>query len=234
VTAEVVLSELGDISRFRNAKAVCAYAGLVPVVRQSGERKSKDLKITKEGSGLLRWALVEAAWRLVGNSPKWATLFSRLMHRSGKKRAIVAVARKLLCVLYAMLRTSTPYKIVTTPTTTPRTTGKESVRTSTPDQTTTTGTTAPRTTGKKLVRTSTPDQTTTTETTAPRTTGKKLVRTSTPDQTTTTETTAPRTTGKKLLGTSTPDQTTTTGATAPRTTRKRLLRTSTPDQTVTT
>ena len=122
VTAEVVLSELGDISRFRNAKAVCAYAGLVPVVRQSGERKSKDLKITKEGSGLLRWALVEAAWRLVGNSPKWATLFSRLMHRSGKKRAIVAVARKLLCVLYAMLRTSTPYKIVTTPTTTPRTT----------------------------------------------------------------------------------------------------------------
>ena len=87
MTAEVVLSELGDISRFRNAKAVCAYAGLVPVVRQSGERKSKDLKITKEGSGLLRWALVEAAWRLVGNSPKWAALFARLMHRSGKKRA---------------------------------------------------------------------------------------------------------------------------------------------------
>ena len=137
VTAEVVLSELGDISRFRNAKAVCAYAGLVPVVRQSGERKSKDLKITKEGSGLLRWALVEAAWRLVSNSPKWAALFARLMHRSGKKRAIVAVARKLLCVLYAMLRTSTLYKIVTTPTAAPPTTGKKLVRTSTPDQTTT-------------------------------------------------------------------------------------------------
>ena len=133
VTAEVVLSELGDISRFRNAKTVCAYAGLVPVVWQSGERKSKDLKITKEGSGLLRWALVEAAWRLVGNSPKSATLFSRLMHRSGKKRAIVTVARKLLCVLYAMLRTSTPYTIVTTQTTAPRTTGKKLVRTSTPD-----------------------------------------------------------------------------------------------------
>lgn len=133
VTAEVVLSELGDISRFRNAKTVCPYAGLVPVVQQSGERKSKDLKINKEGSGLLRWALVEAAWRLVGNSPKWAALFARLMHRSGKKRAIVAVARKLLCVLYAMLRTSTPDKIVTTPTTASRTTGKESVRTSTPD-----------------------------------------------------------------------------------------------------
>src|SRR5208282_5130976 len=62
-----------------------------------------------------------------------------------------------------MLRTSTPYTIVTTQTTAPRTTGKESVRTSTPDQTTTMETTAARTTPKKLVRTSTPDQTTTTE-----------------------------------------------------------------------
>jgi transposase len=110
VTAEVILSELGDVSRFRNAKAVCAYAGLVPVVRQSGGKKSHDLQITKEGSGLLRWALVESAWRLVNSSPKWRGLFSRLKKRSGNKRAIVAIARKLLCVLYAMLRTSTPYR----------------------------------------------------------------------------------------------------------------------------
>ena len=65
VTAEVVISELGDISRFPNAKKICAYAGLVPAVRQTGGKKSKDLTITKEGSGLLRWALVESAWRLV-------------------------------------------------------------------------------------------------------------------------------------------------------------------------
>ena len=61
VTAEVVLSELGDVSRFKNAKAVCAYAGLVPVVRQTGGKKAKDGHITKEGSGLLRWALVESS-----------------------------------------------------------------------------------------------------------------------------------------------------------------------------
>jgi transposase len=114
VTAEVVLSELGDVSRFRNAKTVCAYAGLVPSVRQSGGKRSKDLHITKEGSGLLRWALVESAWRLVTCNVKWAAVFSRLRKRSGKKRAIVAVARKLLCVLYAMLKTSTPYKVMTT------------------------------------------------------------------------------------------------------------------------
>jgi transposase len=114
VTAEVVLSELGDVSRFRNAKAVCAYAGLVPSVRPSGGKRSKDLHITKEGSGLLRWALVESAWRLVTCNVKGAALFARLRKRSGKKRAIVAVARKLLCVLYAMLKTSTPYKVMTT------------------------------------------------------------------------------------------------------------------------
>ena len=112
VTAKVILSELGDVSRFRNAKAVCAYAGLAPVVKQSGGKRSKDLAISKQGSGLLRWALVESAWRLVNTSPKWMAVFSRLRKRSGTKRAIVAVARKLLCVLYAMLRTSTPYKVM--------------------------------------------------------------------------------------------------------------------------
>ncbi len=112
VTTEVLLSELGDVGRFRNAKAVSAYAGLAPAVRQSGGKKSKDLAITKEGSGLLRWALVEAAWRLVGTSPKWERRFERLKKRGGAKRAIVAIARKFLCVLYAMLRTSTPYKIL--------------------------------------------------------------------------------------------------------------------------
>ena len=66
------------------------------------------MKITKEGSGLFRWALVERL-RLVGNSPKWAALFARLMHRSGKAGHRGA-GQEALCVLYAMLRTSTPYR----------------------------------------------------------------------------------------------------------------------------
>ena len=112
VTIEVLLSELGDVARFRNAKAVCAYAGLAPVVRQSGGKKSKDLGITKEGSGLLRWVLVEAAWRIVRTSPKWERIYERIAKRARSKRAIVAIARKLLCVVYAMLKTMTPYRIL--------------------------------------------------------------------------------------------------------------------------
>jgi hypothetical protein len=188
VTAEVVLSELGDVSRFRNAKAVCAYAGLVPAVRQSGGKRSKDMRITKEGSGLLRWALVEAAWRLVGTSPKWSVLFGRLKQRKGSKRAIVAVARKLLCVLDAMLRTRTPYKIVATQTKATRTTRKRLVlvRTSTAEQTTTTETAAPRTTRKNSATPPVVEQTTTTEAAVPRATRRRLSRTSAPKQTTTT------------------------------------------------
>jgi transposase len=114
VTAEVVLGELGDVRRFRNAKAACAYAGLAPVVRQTGGKKAKDGPITKEGSGLLRWALVEASWRLVKDSPRWRAVYERIKKRSGAKRAIVAVARKFLCVLYAMLRDATPYRLLAT------------------------------------------------------------------------------------------------------------------------
>jgi transposase len=136
VTAEVVLSEVGDVSRFGNAKKICAYAGLVPTVRQTGGKRSKDLHITKQGSGLLRWALVESAWRLVKSSPKWSALYSRLKKRCGSKRAIVAVARKLLCVLYAMLKTSTPYKIVSTEAEAPvtKTTKRRLVREASPKQ----------------------------------------------------------------------------------------------------
>jgi transposase len=108
VTVDVVLSELGDIDRFKSSKAVCAYAGLVPQVRQSGG-KGKDLGITKEGSPLLRWALVEASWRVIRQSAAWRRIYDGIKTRAGAKKAIVAVARRLLVVMTAMLRAGTNY-----------------------------------------------------------------------------------------------------------------------------
>ena len=97
VTIDVVVSELGDITRFRNAKAVCAYAGLAPIVRQTGARSRKDLGY-QQGSGLLRWALVEAAWRIV-RTAEWKRLFERI----GKPKQQASDRRmardKLLCVM---------------------------------------------------------------------------------------------------------------------------------------
>ena len=75
---------------------------------------AKDLGITKEGSPLLRWALVEAAWRVVRTSAAWRRIYERIEEACGGKKAIVAVARRLLCVMYAMLRTTTPYKVLAT------------------------------------------------------------------------------------------------------------------------
>lgn len=111
VTIDVVLSELGDWRRFRSAKRVVAYAGLDPGFRES-DRKRKQLPITKEGSRLLRWALIETAWRLVRTYQRWKTVFEKLKRNTGsQKKAIVAVARRVLCVMYAMLREGKRYEL---------------------------------------------------------------------------------------------------------------------------
>jgi transposase len=111
VTIDVVVSELGDVTRFRSSKAVCAYAGLVPQVRQSAG-KGKDLGITKEGSPLLRWALVEASWRVIRQTAAWRRVYNGIKKRSGGKKAIVAVARRLLVVMTAMLRDGTNFDLL--------------------------------------------------------------------------------------------------------------------------
>jgi transposase len=109
VTVDVVVSEVGDVRRFRSAKKVCAYAGLIPGSRESAGR-SRQLGITKEGSKLLRWILVEAAWQLVYRTRRWATIFDGLAGRMGRKKAIVAIARRLLCVMVSMLRSGCAYQ----------------------------------------------------------------------------------------------------------------------------
>lgn len=109
VTVDVVVSELGDVRRFGSQKKVCSYAGLVPGQRESAG-KSHQMGITKEGSGLLRWVLIQAAWRLVGGSSRWARIFDAIAHRRGRKKAIVAVARRLLCVMVSMLQNGRSYQ----------------------------------------------------------------------------------------------------------------------------
>ncbi len=109
VTIDVVLSELGNPRRFRSQKKAVAYAGLAPGQRESAGKR-KDLHIEKNGSRLLRWALIEAAWRLVGKTARWKAVYDRLQPRVGKKRAIVAVARRLLCVMISLLNNGQRYR----------------------------------------------------------------------------------------------------------------------------
>jgi transposase len=108
VTIDVVLSEIGDIRRFGSQRKATAFAGLAPGIRQSAGR-TKHLGITKEGSRLLRWALVQAAWRLVNRTPYWTVLYNKFKQRAGAKKAIVAIARRIWCVMVAMLKNGTSY-----------------------------------------------------------------------------------------------------------------------------
>lgn len=109
VTIDVVISEMGDVKRFRSQKRAVSYAGLAPGFRESAGKK-RDLHITKEGSRLLRWALLEAAWRVVGKIKRWAMLYEKLRERLKPKKAIVAIARRLLCMMVSMLQRGERYR----------------------------------------------------------------------------------------------------------------------------
>lgn len=111
VTAEVVLAEIADIDRFDSQKQVVAYAGLAPGQRESAG-KSQELHIEKTGSKHLRWILIEAAWQLVRHSPRCRAIYESLKKRLRAKKAIVAVARRLLCLMRAILKSGEPYSPV--------------------------------------------------------------------------------------------------------------------------
>lgn len=110
VTVDVVLCELGEIDRFDNADQIVSYAGLDPGIRES-DGKRKDLKISKAGSKLLRWAMIQLAWRVVRQSTHWHYRYEQLKKRRGARKAITAIARRQLKIIAAMLRTGTPYNV---------------------------------------------------------------------------------------------------------------------------
>jgi len=102
-SAMVLLSEIGEIQRFRTAKSLYSYAGLVPRIRESAGHKS-HLGISRCGSPRLRWIMVEAAHTAQRYCPAAARYFERLRKRKHPHVARVALARKLLGAVFALLR----------------------------------------------------------------------------------------------------------------------------------
>ena len=106
-----VAAHLHDPRRFASGKEVSASAGLVPRQYQSGESDRKG-RITRRGPGVLRKLLVECAWASLRYNP-WARATYARLTRGGvtrKKPAIVALARRLLVRLWAMLRDGLPWR----------------------------------------------------------------------------------------------------------------------------
>jgi transposase len=109
-TAEVIAVHLHDAGRFRSADEVSAYAGLVPRQYQSGETDRRG-RITRRGPKLLRAALVECAWCSLRYNAWARDTWLRLQANGlSKKKAIVALARKLLVRCWAILRTGRPWR----------------------------------------------------------------------------------------------------------------------------
>jgi transposase len=102
LTSITILAAIGDIPRFPSAKQLVGYAGLGARVHASGELFATG-RITKTGRKDLRWAMVEAARHAVLDHPHFKAEYERLSKSIGKKKAVVAIARKLLVMVWHVL-----------------------------------------------------------------------------------------------------------------------------------
>lgn len=110
VTALRFVATVDDVNRFASAHKLQSYLGLVPGEHSSSEHRQR-LGITRAGSSAMRWTLVQAAWALRRHAKdsalaRWATAIEQ---RRGKHIAVVALARKLAGILFAVWRDGTTY-----------------------------------------------------------------------------------------------------------------------------
>ena len=111
IAAATILSEIGDISRFKNSSALVAYAGIDPSVKQSGEFNSTHNHMSKRGSPYLRHAIFLAACTCAFHDSPMNEYYKK-KRAQGKHHltAVGAVSRKLTTIIYAILRDGKPYE----------------------------------------------------------------------------------------------------------------------------
>lgn len=110
LSSRILSNELGDMSQFENERQLFSDTGLTPCEYSSGETVRRG-HISKQGNSRLRGILIEIAWRAIGKDSVLREFFEHLYPRTGKKRAIVAVARKLMGRIRAALRKGEMYQI---------------------------------------------------------------------------------------------------------------------------
>ena len=105
VLAAVIIAEIGDVTRFKNAGQLCSWAGLTPRHRESDTKVARG-HVTKQGSRMLRWALIEAIQRVPAHAVTGAVKTAIIARRGKEARSIakVAAARRLLVLVFYGLR----------------------------------------------------------------------------------------------------------------------------------
>jgi len=111
-SALTIMAEIGDINRFISVKHLQSYAGLIPSTYNSGDKQIHG-KITKRGSKWLRWIMIESAYHQMNckRIPGFGSYYNTLKKRKGSKTAAVATARKLLAVVWRLLKDNRPYEV---------------------------------------------------------------------------------------------------------------------------
>jgi transposase len=109
LTALTFVLIIGDVQRFHCGKQIASYLGLVPLEKSSGNRRRLG-HITKQGSSMMRFLLVEAGQVTARSLPEWHSRYFHLMTRRGRKTAKVALARRLAIRLYWMWRQEKDYE----------------------------------------------------------------------------------------------------------------------------
>lgn len=107
--AILIRYEIDEIRRFASAKKLVSYAGLAPSTYSSGG-KTRHGGITKQGNKWLRWAFVEAAQRAPATSPYFNQYYERIKERAGWDRARIATARKIVEVVFGVMKNEKPYQ----------------------------------------------------------------------------------------------------------------------------
>jgi len=106
--AMVLLSEIGDVHRFSSDEKLVSWVGLAPQVHQSGETNWTG-HITRKGSKRARWILGQCAQSARQHDPRMREFYERIEQKHGSQKAVVAVARKMLAIMYVMLIRNEPY-----------------------------------------------------------------------------------------------------------------------------
>ena len=110
-SALLICSEVGPIARFSSHKKLISWAGLAPSVHQSGNVQYMG-RITKRGSSMLRCVMVESARVAVQHDEKLGGFYELVKARHGDQKATVAVACKMLKIVWFMLSRREPYGCV--------------------------------------------------------------------------------------------------------------------------
>jgi transposase len=109
-TAALLIAELGSITRFKNAKAIVAYAGLDPRVKQSGTSLKRNTHLTKRGSPYLRRAIYLTAASAQRHDAELKATYDKKRDEGKRYReATIVVARRLLTRVFAVWKRQTPY-----------------------------------------------------------------------------------------------------------------------------